>query len=73
MPKRIKLMADYGAGLNSEERQVLMAWKFGELWRQPDFLKFWAGDTVSAFGTQVSTLALPFTAVLILEATPPSI
>jgi MFS family permease len=40
------------------------------LWRQPDFLKLWAGQTVSLFGSQVTTLALPLTAVLVLRATP---
>jgi hypothetical protein len=26
----------------------------GRLWRHPDFLKLWTGETVSRFGTQVS-------------------
>lgn len=38
------------------------------LWRHPDFVKLWAGETVSLFGTQVTVLALPLTAVLTLEA-----
>jgi len=42
----------------------------GSLWRHRDFLKYWAGETVSLFGTQVTALALPLTAVLILQATP---
>ena len=40
------------------------------LWRHPDFLKLWAGETVSLLGSQVTELALPLTAVLTLEATP---
>jgi hypothetical protein len=36
--------------------------------RQRDFLKLWGGETVSLFGTQVTVLALPLTAVLTLEA-----
>lgn len=40
------------------------------LWRLPDFLKLWAGQTVSLFGSQISLLAIPLTAVLILNATP---
>lgn len=44
--------------------------RFAGLWRQPDFLKLWAGQTVSLFGSQVTTLALPLTAVLVLRATP---
>ncbi|MGW0882092.1 MFS transporter [Streptomyces sp. NPDC002671] len=33
------------------------------LWRNGDFLKFWLGETVSLLGTQVTTLALPLTAI----------
>ena len=38
------------------------------LWRHRDFLKLWGGETISQFGTQVTVLALPLTAVLTLEA-----
>ncbi|MGC8486661.1 MAG: MFS transporter [Clostridia bacterium] len=38
------------------------------LWRHPDFLKLWGGQTVSQFGAQITTLALPLTAVLFLHA-----
>jgi predicted MFS family arabinose efflux permease len=44
--------------------------RIGGLWRHPDFLKLWAGQTVSVFGDQVGFLALPLTAVLVLHATP---
>ncbi len=40
----------------------------GSLWRHPDFLKLWAGQSVSLLGDQVSFLALPLTAVLFLRA-----
>ncbi|MGA5823913.1 MFS transporter [Kitasatospora sp. NPDC094028] len=40
------------------------------LWRNADFLKFWFGETVSLFGTQVNTLALPLTAVVAFHAGP---
>lgn len=33
------------------------------LWRHPDFLKLWAGDTISLFGLHATVLALPLTAV----------
>ncbi|MGW1894093.1 MFS transporter [Streptomyces sp. NPDC002004] len=33
------------------------------LWHNGDFLKFWLGETVSLLGTQVTTLALPLTAI----------
>jgi MFS family permease len=44
--------------------------RFTGLWRHPDFMKLWAGHTVSEFGTMISLLALPFTAVIFLEASP---
>lgn len=40
------------------------------LWRNGDFLKFWAGESVSLFGAQVTLLALPLTAVLVLHGGP---
>ncbi|HEY4387984.1 MAG TPA: MFS transporter, partial [Ktedonobacteraceae bacterium] len=39
------------------------------LWHHKDFLKFWMGETISAFGSQVSAFALPMTAALTLHAT----
>ena len=38
------------------------------LWRTPDFLKLWTGETVSLLGSQVSVLALPLAAIAILHA-----
>jgi MFS family permease len=40
----------------------------GKLWQHPDFLKLWAGQTVSLLGDQVSLLAIPLTAVVFLKA-----
>lgn len=36
--------------------------------RNPDFLKLWVAQTVSQFGSQVTLLAVPLTAVLVLDA-----
>ncbi len=44
--------------------------RWGVLWTHADFMKFWAGETVSLFGTQVTSLALPLTAIIVLHATP---
>lgn len=38
------------------------------LWRSPDFLKFWAGQSISLVGSQFTLLALPLLAVLTLHA-----
>ena len=37
---------------------------FGGLWRHPDFLKLWLGQTVSLGGSLVSRVALPLVAIL---------
>jgi MFS family permease len=44
--------------------------KFTGLWRHPDFVKLWSGQTVSVFGSLISRTALPFTAILALDASP---
>ncbi len=43
---------------------------FAGLWRHPDFIKLWAGQTISAFGSLIGGTALSFTAILFLHATP---
>lgn len=43
---------------------------FEGLWRNPDFLYLWTGQSISLLGSQVTALALPLTAVLVLNATP---
>jgi MFS family permease len=40
------------------------------LLRQPDFFKLWTASTISLFGTQVSQIAIPVIAVLILHVSP---
>ncbi|MBM3794315.1 MAG: hypothetical protein FJW31_09645 [Acidobacteria bacterium] len=39
------------------------------LWRQPDFVKLWAGQAISEIGSRVSREGIPLTAVLVLHAT----
>ncbi len=38
------------------------------LWGRPDFLRLWCGQFVSEFGSQVTLLALPLAAILVLHA-----
>ncbi len=40
------------------------------LWANPDFVKLWAGQTVSKFGTHITSAAMAATAVMVLQATP---
>ncbi len=43
---------------------------FRGLWRNPDFLKLWGSLTITSFGAQITNLALPLTAAVLLSATP---
>jgi MFS family permease len=38
------------------------------LWRHRDFMRLWSAETVSQLGSQVTLLALPLTAILLLRA-----
>ena len=40
------------------------------LWKHPEFIKLWIGQTISAFGSRITRDGLPLTAVIFLAATP---
>jgi len=40
------------------------------LWLHRNFLRLWAAQTISVFGSAITTLALPLTAIAVLHATP---
>ncbi len=40
----------------------------GGLWRHPDFMRLWTGQTISVFGSLIGGTALQFTAILFLQA-----
>jgi MFS family permease len=40
------------------------------LWREPDFVKLWAGQSVSLFGTLIGRFAFQLVAAITLEASP---
>lgn len=44
--------------------------RFEGLWRNPEFLKLWAGQSVSVFGSLITGFALPLVAILTLQASP---
>ncbi len=47
-----------------------MRLRFAGLWQHPDFLRFWAAQAISEFGSQVTLLALPLIAAITLHASP---
>ncbi len=47
----------------------MRVWPTGGLWRHPDFLRLWSAQTISQLGSQVTFLALPLAAILVLDAT----
>jgi hypothetical protein len=38
------------------------------VWRDKDFVRLWTGQSISTVGSQVTTLALPLTAIVTLNA-----
>ena len=51
-------------------QRLIPARPFDGLWRNGDFLRLWSSLTITHFGGQVTFLALPLTAALMLNATP---
>ena len=47
---------------------MVRVWPTAGLWRHRDFLKLWSAETISQVGSQVSLLALPLVAILVLDA-----
>jgi MFS family permease len=43
-------------------------WTTGGLWRHGDFMRLWGAQTISQFGTQITALALPLAAIVVLDA-----
>ena len=50
-----------------------MHWPTRGLWRHPDFLRLWAAQAGSAFGSRISRTVLPIIAILTIGATPTQI
>jgi Na+/melibiose symporter-like transporter len=44
--------------------------KLGGLWKHPDFMRLWTGQTISVFGSMIGGTAMTFAAILVLKATP---
>jgi Na+/melibiose symporter-like transporter len=62
----------------TEESAAPRHWSFrgmwrrwqGGVWQRPDFRALWAAQTVSVFGTLISRTAIPFAAIIDLDASP---
>ncbi|MBV9579782.1 MAG: arabinose ABC transporter permease, partial [Chloroflexi bacterium] len=44
--------------------------RVGGVLRNPDFLRVWTGQSISMTGSQVSVLAMPLIAAVVLNASP---
>ena len=57
--------------MNAQQRLArLVRRNLRGLWRLRDFRRLWLSLTVTSFGAQITNLALPLTAALLLHATP---
>ena len=54
----------------NERKRYWLRRAFRGLWLSRDFRRLWTSLTITAFGAQVTNLALPLTAALLLSATP---
>ena len=54
----------------SNRIRIYLRRTFRGLWLSPDFRKLWVSLTITSFGAQITNLALPLTAALLLHATP---
>ena len=75
MPTRPESQVDFGDTLSAPSRlyggyDPIMPLRLKGLWGHPDFMRLWVGRTVSRFGSEISLLALPLTAVIFLDASP---
>ncbi len=55
---------------STDRLQTFFRRTFRGLWRSADFRKLWISLTITSFGAQITNLALPLTAALLLNATP---
>ncbi len=61
--------ADAGDAVEADQGAPPAPGPRGSLWRDRNFLTMWGGQALSQFGSQITELALPVLAVLLLQAT----
>lgn len=54
----------------SEATVVTTPEKPASIWRSADFVRLWGSQNISLLGTEVTGIAIPFLAVVLLQATP---
>lgn len=67
-PSAAELLAETAAEVAM--RPVPAAGARRTLWRHADYMKLWSAATISLLGSQVSQLAIPYIAAMVLNATP---
>ena len=67
-PSAAELLAETAAEVAT--RPVPAAGGRRTLWRHADYMKLWTAATISLMGSQVSQIAIPFIAAVVLNATP---
>src|SRR5829696_9635355 len=68
-------MGRFGMATSTRARHRMLgdwppALSLGGLWRHADFRRLWAAQSASLFGSEITALALPLMAVLLLDASP---
>lgn len=48
----------------------MLRWSGRGLWAQPGLVLVWTGESISRLGSEVTLVAMPLTAILVLGASP---
>jgi Na+/melibiose symporter-like transporter len=64
------ISVDYLSSETTPPSQPAAPTRRAGLWRHADFMRLWSGQTISLFGSTITREAIPYTAILVLGATP---
>jgi MFS family permease len=65
-----RLVRVYDVGIPEAKMEIPADMRLRGLWRESDFLKLWAGQSVSQVGSWITLVGLPLTAAKMLNASP---
>ncbi|HEX7491922.1 MAG TPA: MFS transporter, partial [Candidatus Limnocylindrales bacterium] len=68
VPESEAVSAAVGSPPEPSDRRAPTAPPRISLWRRPDYVKIWTAATISLLGSQVSLIAIPFIAAVVLHA-----